>query len=418
MTHAHVRAYLLAGLGLVAALVLRRGDLVVLLTPLAVVAAWGVLTRPRDIPTGRLHRSHTMIREGEVAHVGVEVIPVTHQDFSAASVATSLYVEAPQGLNGRVMMTPTPGEAQWASVRLRATRWGRRRLGPAVLGGTSPWGAFRYGPVPVAALPLAVVPEPTIFDSSAPAPTPRGLIGRHRSMRPGDGSEFASIRPFQWGDRLKRIHWSRSLRSGVLHVSTTYADQDTHLAVVLDAHYELGRSEGVDGRPSSLDQSVRAAAAVCEHFLPHGDRVSLRVLSHRSAMTVPAGTGQRHGVRIQDTLSRVVPGPPMDSTPPMLRLGLRPGALVVFVSSMVSPDATAAAASLKEAGYSVIMIDTLEDRVQPETDEELGHLAWRIRMLERSQEIAAIMRRGVAVVPWVGPGSLDVVLRQLGRHRR
>ena len=33
--------------------------------------------------------------------------------------------------------------------------------------------------------------------------------------------KFASIRPFQAGDRLRRIHWPRSLRSGALHVTST-----------------------------------------------------------------------------------------------------------------------------------------------------------------------------------------------------
>ena len=47
------------------------------------------------------------------------------------------------------------------------------------------------------------LPEPAAFDSSAPAPHPRGLVGMHRSARPGQGSEFATLRPFQVGDRLR-----------------------------------------------------------------------------------------------------------------------------------------------------------------------------------------------------------------------
>lgn len=416
MTYAHARAFSLSGLGLLGAVLLQRPDLLVLVFPLALVAGWGAVTRPRDRPQARLRQSHTMLREGDTAHLGIEVVPVPGQDASAASVATSVYVEAPGGRNARVTPTPEAGITVTAAVALRATRWGRRRLGPAVIGGSSAWGAFRYGPIPMDALVVTVIPQPSVFDSSAAAPAPRGLIGRHRSSRPGDGSEFASIRPFQWGDRLKRIHWARSLRSGTLHVSTTYADQDTHVAVVLDAHYDLGRSEGVDGRPSSLDQSVRAAAAVSEHFLHHGDRVSLRVLSHRSPMMVPPGAGRRHGVRIMDTLAHVVPGPPLDSRATPLRL--RPGALVVVVSAMVSPDPATSAAMLAGAGFSVVMVDTLQDRVQPEDDERLALLAWRLRMIERDHEIAQIMKRGVPVVPWVGPGSLDGVLRQMGRQRR
>ncbi|CAN5516333.1 hypothetical protein BH23ACT6_BH23ACT6_23110 [soil metagenome] len=418
MTHAHLRVVVLAGIGLLAALLFRRPDLVVLTTPLAIIAAWGVLTRPTGTPQAKLLQSHSMVAEGESAYVGIEVSSVPGQDLAAGSLATSTYVEARGSRNARVLATPAAGTAVRGSIALRPTRWGRRRLGPAVVGCASSWGAFRWGPEPLAALPITVVPAPEAFEVATPAPAPRGLVGRHRSTRVGEGTEFAGIRPFQWGDRLKRIHWARSLRSSELHVTTTHADQDTHVAIVLDAHYDLGRSEGVDGRPSSLDQSVRATAAVAEHFLAHGDRVSLRVLSHRAPMTVPAGSGGRHGVRIKDTLSRVVAGPPMDRSTSMLRLGLRPGALVVVVSAMVSPDATTSTAALASAGFSVLVIDTLDDEVQPSDDEALGLLAWRLRMIERSDEITAIARKGVPVVPWVGPGSLDVALRQLGRSRR
>ncbi|MGB3187627.1 MAG: DUF58 domain-containing protein [Ornithinimicrobium sp.] len=418
MTHAHLRVVGLAAVCALAALLLRRPDLVVIATPLAMVAAWGALTRPTTAPEARLLQSRTIAAEGETVYVGIEVHGVPGQDHAAGALATSTYVEASGKRNARVLATPDAGTPVRGSVSLRPTRWGRRRLGPAVVGGSSSWGAFRWGPEPIAAMGVVVVPAPQAFDTSTAAPSPRGLVGRHRSARVGEGTEFAGIRPFQWGDRLKRIHWARSLRSAELHVTTTHADQDTHVAIVLDAHYDLGRSEGVDGRPSSLDQSVRATAAVAEHFLGHGDRVSLRVLSHRAPMTVPPGSGSRHGVRIKDTLSRVVPGAPIDSTSSTLRLGLRPGALVIMVSAMVSPDATTSAALLAAAGFSVVMIDTLDDEVQARDEDSVALLAWRLRMLERGLEITAITRKGVPVVPWVGPGSLDMALRQLGRRRR
>ncbi len=418
MTHAHLRAGGLAAVCALAALLLRRPDLIVLAAPLAMVAAWGALTRPTNAPEARLLQSRTIVAEGETVYVGIEVRPVFGQDHAAAALATSTYVEASAGQNARVLTTRDADTPVRGSVLMRPTRWGRRRLGPAVVGGSSSWGAFRWGPEPIAAMGVVVVPAPQAFDTSTAAPTPRGLVGRHRSARIGEGSEFAGIRPFQWGDRLKRIHWARSLRSAELHVTTTHDDQDTHVAIVLDAHYDLGRSEGVDGRPSSLDQSVRATAAVAEHFLAHGDRVSLRVLSHRAPMTVPPGSGSRQGVRIKETLSRVVPGAPMDSTASALRLGLRPGALVVMVSAMVSPDATTSAALLAAAGFSVVIIDTLDDEVQRREEDAVALLAWRLRMVERDLEITAISRRGVPVVPWVGPGSLDMALRQLGRRRR
>jgi hypothetical protein len=47
-----------------------------------------------------------------------------------------------------------------------------------------------------------------------------------------------------------------------------------------------------------------------------------------------------------------------------------------------------------------------------------ARLAWRIRLLERSREMARAREAGVPIVPWAGPGTLDLVLRDLGRRSR
>ena len=65
------------------------------------------------------------------------------------------------------------------------------------------------------------------------------------------------------------------------------------------------------------------------------------------------------------------------------------------------------------------LVDPQEGTVAPSAERDaLARAAWRIRMLERDREIRAIQAQGVPVVPWLGPGSLDVVLRRLGRRGR
>lgn len=58
-------------------------------------------------------------------------------------------------------------------------------------------------------------------------PRAEGLIGGHPSHRPGEGSDVAGVRPFVLGDRLRRINWRVTGRTGTLHVTSTYADRDT-----------------------------------------------------------------------------------------------------------------------------------------------------------------------------------------------
>ncbi len=440
-TPALVRAVALVVLTVPVALLWRRPDLLVLAAPAAVVLAWSVATRPREVPERRLALSHAQVREGEQVLALVDVEPVGGADLLATALSPAPYVEGvPLERQGRVddedglpvlhasavedAHGPLVGGQRRLLVGVRVTRWGVRRIGPAQVAAASAWGSYRWGPVRLEPLGLRVLPEPTVFDSSAPAPRPRGLVGAHRSARPGEGTEFATLRPFQVGDRLRRIHWPRSTRGdGELYVTSSYADQDTHVALLVDAHYDLGRSGGVKGRASSLDRSVRAAGAIAEHFLQQGDRVSLRVLSARTPLTVPQGTGRRHGVRILDTLCRVVPGVVEQVDPRRVHLGVDAGTLVVMISALVSPDAVTQAAMLARRGLSVVVVDALVDPeegtvVDSAERDPLARVAWRIRMLERDREIRAVQAQGVPVVPWLGPGSLDVVLRQLGRRGR
>lgn len=420
VTFAHQRAFVVSGLGGIAAIVWQRPGLLVLVAPLLVVVVWSALTRPQHAPGVSAQLTRPVVTEGDEGFAVAHVDATGHCELVALSVARSEWV-TPQPAHGTTVHLVSGTDRERGSSRVttgvEARRWGAHRAGPVAVGGLSPWGAFRWGPVLVGDLALRALPRTTGFDLDAPAPHPRGLVGHHRAARPGEGSEFRSVRPFQWGDRLKRIHWARSLRTGDLHVTASYADEDTHVAVMVDAHYDLGSSGGVDGPASSLDHTVRAAATVAEHFLHQGDRVSLQVWSGRTPERVPVGTGRRHHRRILETLSLVVPGPQEREDHVRTRAGLGPGTLVVVVSALISPTALTRAATLSRSGTSVVVIDAfVEDAGPPVEEDEIGGLAWRIRMLERDREVRRIQHEGVPVVPWRGPGSLDEVLRRMARR--
>ncbi|MFX0537941.1 DUF58 domain-containing protein [Ornithinimicrobium sp. Y1847] len=454
-TPAFVRLLVVALLTAPVAVLWRRPDLLVLITPLAIVLTWSLVSRPTALPRRSFRLSHGQVREGEQALAIAEMEPVEHADVLAAALPQTPFVEGvPLERHTRIedadgiVLQPTsaiadaypdaaaerdassrdPQDAAAApatrrlTIGVRLTRWGVRRIGPVQVGAVSPWGSWRFGPTSVDALGLRTLPQPVPFDNRAPAPHPRGLVGLHRASRPGEGSEFATLREFQLGDRLRRIHWPRSTREpGTLFVTSSYADEDTHVEVLIDAHYDIGRSGGVSGAPTSLDRTVRAGAAISEHFLHQGDRVSMRVMSSRTPLVVPSGTGKRHGVRILDTLSRVVPGVIEEIDERRVHLGISSGTLVVMISALVSPMALTQAAMLAARGISVVVVDALVDPAEGDVvarseKDPLARTAWRIRMLERDREIRAIRSQGVAVVPWLGPGSLDMVLRELGRR--
>jgi hypothetical protein len=61
------------------------------------------------------------------------------------------------------------------------------------------------------------------------------------------------------------------------------------------------------------------------------------------------------------------------------------------------------------------VVDTLPEQVTIPEHGPWTELAWQIQMLHRENLAAALVRRGVPIVPWLGSGSLDAVLLGLSR---
>src|SRR5213078_654643 len=120
---------------------------------------------------------------------------------------------------------------------------------------------------------VRVYPVTEPFAAVEAMPAAAGLVGQHRSRRPGEGGELAGVREFAPGDRLRRVDWRVTLRTQRLHVASTLSDRDAEVVLLLDVLHEAGESGGIDGTASVLDTTVRAAASIAEHHLYRGDRV-------------------------------------------------------------------------------------------------------------------------------------------------
>ena len=425
------------GLALVVfGVLVRRPELLVLGTPLFLVSLWSFTTRPEQPPVVAAGPRHLTLREGQATRWVAEVQPSPGvEDVGLALMGTPHTEFEPAG---RAVATASDAQGPvTAAVACRTTRWGRRQLGPAVLSISSAFGSHRWAPDVVESRPVTTVPLPDTFAARVPVPRPDGLVGQNRSHHPGDGGEFADIRQFRFGDRLRRVHWPVSIRTGQLHVTSTYADQDSEVVLLVDAMHDIGTSQGVGGRSSSLDNSVRAAGAIAEHYLRTGDRVGLRVLGARGVPALDSAAGRNHLRRVLDTLARTTAAQGTVADEKRLRGQLRArvpaGALVVVLTPAISPDVLGHALALSRRGISVIAIDTLPpelasadldphllETLMLEADKtpDASRLAWRIRLLEREHEMRRAREAGVPIVPWAGPGTLDIVLRDLGRRSR
>ena len=409
------RATVVAAVGLVGAALTGSPVLVVLASSFVLPVLMGLLGRPDVDPRIVPRLGLTRLHEGQGTTSTLEIVDgdaveqVTRVQARAAYVAT---VPA----SGATAVPMNPADAR--VIALTPRRWGRRNVGDEQVALTSAWCGYRWGPERMPAQQLTVWPQAAAYDSTAEAPQPDGLVGAHRSRRVGSGTEFAGIRPFAPGDRLRRISWPVSLRTGELQVVTTRAEQDASVLVVVDALRDIGVSGGVDGRASSLDLTARAASALSDHHIRRGDRVGLRVVGPRD-VRVPLGSGPRHLHRLTGTLARVLP-----DTSPMtadsLELGVTGDCIVYVLSTMLHAPLVAATALLSARGVSVVVIDTLGERAMDEIGgpTSAAGLAWRMRMLERSSLLDRLAALGCPVVTWRGPGTVDEVLRQQQRRQQ
>lgn len=413
-TAALVRAVTVALVGLVGGVVLGDPTPVVLAAPFAALAALGLVHRPRRTPEVVLVLGQSELTEGQATISRLRVTGGEDVEQVTRVVARAAYTTVDPPL----LSVPVTADDPWPEVRIRADRWGRRRFGNERVALLSGWAGFRWGPQALTGNRVDVLPTTAPFALGADAPQPLGLVGPHRSRRTGSGTEFHGIRPFAAGDRLRRIHWRESLRAGDLHVVTTRAEEDSGVLIVVDALTDLGRSGGLPGDPSSLDLSVRAAAALAAQHVRLGDRVALRVLRPGGAI-VPEGSGARHLRRVLETLARVEPGRPGE-LPGHFRLGVRAGTVVYLLSPLLAEPVATTAVALTRQGLPVVAVDTLPEGVRPGlppgVDARVADLAWRLRRTERTELLSELTTAGVPVVPWAGPGTLDEVLRLLARR--
>jgi len=245
-------------------------------------------------------------------------------------------------------------------------------------------------------------------------PNAAGLVGVHRSRRTGDGGELAGVRAYGPGDRLRRIDWRTSLRTGDLHIAQTLSDRDAELVILLDLLHEVGSPDGVH---SILDTTVHAAAGIATHYLDRGDRVALQEFGASSRLLRAAG-GRRRRVLLLEWLLAVRPATSDFDVESLMRSWSRVprSSLVVILTPLLDERSAAVAALLARGGRSVVAVDTLPVDLVPSRSGRWADVAFRLGNLERANGIAQLAEHGVPTVRWDGAGSLDQVLRESSRR--
>lgn len=423
-TPALLRAVAVGVLPAVLAVWIGRPELIVLGLPLlawALLAVVRRLWRGQDADAGRVRVRST---ERSIAEGGTVRILVDAPGAEGGPSTDLLGITAP--LPAHAALTPPLGSrADLGSVPLTVTarRWGRYEIGPIHVALADPLGAFRTQ-TRLEPVMLRVAPDSSLLEAPPNLPAPIGVAGVHLSARRGPGTALADVRPFQPGDRLHRINWRVTSRTGTLHTNATFAERDTDVLLVADTLQDVVAPGLETTAETSLDLTVRAIAAVSRHYLGIGDRVGLHDLGSRIG-SLRAGTGPRQLRILVDALSRA-----RRTAGPAARVqkvgALRGSTLVVVCSPLLDDRVVAQIGELRARGADVIVVDTLPPSVGaipsgrggpgPGRDpQRFWSEAWALRRLLRESTVRALREQGVPVTLWEGPGSLAPVLLSLSR---
>ena len=132
-----------------------------------------------------------------------------------------------------------PGEPQTLELPLRSERWGAFVLGPALVRVRDRLGFHSWEEKLGGRAALRVYPSVETLHALLPPLETQVFIGNQVSRAKGDGIEFADIREWEPGDRLRRVNWRATARRGGLWVNDQHPERNTDVVLFLDTFTDV-----------------------------------------------------------------------------------------------------------------------------------------------------------------------------------
>jgi uncharacterized protein (DUF58 family) len=267
---------------------------------LAVLVAIGFVTTlggarldvERVIEPAHVERGRPALGLVSVRHAGrrrsraATAVEPVRSATSAASLAVQ--VPIPAMLPGRIASLP---------YRLPTTRRGTLEAGPLQLTITDPLGLWRRVRLVGNAVTIAVRPRIHAIPSNAGGRA-RHLDGPLSDKAPRGTNTFHSLRGYQAGDDIRRIHWKSTARTGTLMVREHVDTSLPSTVVVLDTRPDRYLADDFE---EAVDVAVSIVAAAERRGFP------IRLVTC-SGTSIVSRAGQR-AQHIVDELTMVQPDP-------------------------------------------------------------------------------------------------------------
>ena len=386
--------------GLVELLYLGVGALVaVLLAAIAVRLSRARVEVAREVSPQRTH-------VGEQVHVSLEVHNRSAVPTSMLSLTDHIR-GLPRAASFRSRPIP-PGGRGSATYDLTCHSRGIYAVGPLTLTVSDPYGIARVSRTFELTQELAVYP-PVISLSALPLSSGRDVATQaSRPTSTPQGEDFYTLREYQVGDDLRKVHWRSTARRGQLMIKQEELPWHARGTVVLDTRRS---ALGSSGTPA-FESTVVAAASAVQLF---SRRRQLCRLVMTDGTDVGFGDSQDHFRTVLDQLA-VVEETAVDrfsAALSALNQAILAGGALVFCGGLLSDDEVRRLTALGSRYSPMVAV-----RYPPWTaTNELGGA----REAEREAKVDAQLRSGRFLVVRPKPdadGLVDAWERVVGVARR
>ena len=403
----------LAALGLVAALATRLPELVALAAPFALLPVLALVTaRPPRVAV-RTWVERDRVLEGEDVEISVELAA------DRAAWHLDVLLDLPQWLtlvegDDPIALRLRAGATRVLRFRARCERWGAYAPGRVFLRASGPFGFATWEWHVVDRQPLKVYPrEEAVRALLRPLDT-QVFSGNHVARQRGEGIEFADLRPFVAGDRLRNVNWRASARRGELWVNQQHPERNADVVLFLDTFTEASQD-----RRSTLDLALRAASSLATRYLAQKDRVGFVTFGGMLNWLLP-GSGTAQIYRIIDSLldTQVVLNYAWRDIELLPRRTLPPKAIVVALTPLLDDRAVTALLDLRARGFDLVVVEVSPEPFLAPPADEVQRVARRLWRLRREAMRGRFERAGVPVATWDDERALAVALEEVTSFRR
>lgn len=403
----------LAGASVVAGIASGHPELAVIATPFVLLIGLGLVLAREPQVTAELRVERPRLLEAEQTRATVTLRNEGDRsiELELRVVRTRMLAVDPAG--SVTLRVPGKGEIQ-VEFSVRAERWGAHALGPLFIRARDPLGIVIWDARVDDRATLSAFPsEERLRELVVPLRT-QPFLGAHVARMAGEGIEFADIRPFAVGDRVRHVNWRATARRGSLYVTDRHPEHASDLVLLLDTFAEArGPASG------SLDAAVRAAASLARAHLARRDRVALVDFGGTLHWLEPAfGTTQLY--RIVDALLRSeiafsYAWRAVESIPPRV---LPSGGQILAISPLLDERSIGLITDLRTRGYDLTVIEVSPlayTSPGPTANDALGFRLWR---LQRDALRARLRALGIGVALWEDGTPLATTLEGVNSFRR